>query len=215
MNTMRKTLTLAAPILTLILIAALTTTTVLHHTNHHDQATAPDTTPTTTAPTTTTTPTPHATDPDAARGPAASTLDLDTTDLERRAAAFVIAAATPDSRLDTTPTAAWKRASTWATPTLAHELATQKDTAADQWWRDMSAHDGWVSIRVTNILDGHPQAPGAADHTDDDTLDVIFLTTWHTTENGHDKTIDDQHPHTWTLHLTGTRINEFDPDAQN
>ena len=45
MNTMRKTLTLAAPILTLILIAALTTTTVLHHTNHHDQATAPDTTP--------------------------------------------------------------------------------------------------------------------------------------------------------------------------
>lgn len=206
MSTMRKTLAIAAPIVALILIAVLILVTTLNHTHTPAAPQRAHTAPTTTQPTPTTTRT--------ARGPAASTLTTDITPLEQRAAAFVLTAATPDTRLDPTPTAAWKRAAIYATPNFAHQLAAQKDLTTDQWWRDMAAHDGWVSVRITNILGADPQHP-SDQATEPDTLQVVFLPTYHTTVNGQDHTVNDQQPHTWTLHLDGDRINDIDPDAEH
>lgn len=132
------------------------------------------------------------------------------------AARFVLVASTPDARLDPTPIHAWRRAASEkvvCAPALAHQIQTQRDGGAGQWWHDtMLPNDGWVSITITNILGDEPQATG--DPTTPQSkgpvaIDVIFTRDYHTTHGiQHDKQL-----HTWTLTVTDGKVTDFTPDG--
>lgn len=75
------------------------------------------------------------------------------------AAEFVRIAATPDTRIDPTPTSTWQRASRLLTPELANEVTTQKNTIGGSWWTELVKQDGYITIEITNVTGETPQAP--------------------------------------------------------
>lgn len=88
-----------------------------------------------------------------------------TTQDGKTAAEFVRIAATPDSRIDPTPTSTWKRASRLLTPELAQEVTNQKNQIGGSWWRNLADNDGYVAISITNLTGERPQAPGEPEPT--------------------------------------------------
>lgn len=123
------------------------------------------------------------------RGAAESSIpEFATTPARRAAAEFVRAAATPDARLDTTPTEAWRRAAPYATSELAPLLTEAKDSGTmPGWWRRLTETDGYISIEITNIAGDEPQAappPGSpttptAAPGEELPLEVMFTRTTH------------------------------------
>lgn len=79
----------------------------------------------------------------------------------RLAVEFVRAAATPDSRLDGSPSDAVQRARPLMTPALAQKTTTGQELVSSDWWsQDFMRNDGWISIEFTNVLgDTHQAAP--------------------------------------------------------
>lgn len=126
--------------------------------------------------------------PAASRGVADSPIPEAANNPNRLAAAeFVIAAATPDARLDSAPQHATTRATAHAAPELAQQITTA-DTAADVpgWWRRLLTTDGYVSIKISNIVGDEPQAappPGSPEPTiapgQEVQLEVMFTRTFH------------------------------------
>ena len=126
--------------------------------------------------------------PAASRGVADSPIPEAANNPNRLAAAeFVIAAATPDARLDPAPQHATTRATAHAAPELAQQITTA-DTTADVpgWWRRLLTTDGYVSIEISNVTGDEPQAappPGSPEPTitpgQEVQLEVMFTRTFH------------------------------------
>lgn len=170
----------------------------------------PATTPT---PSTTPAPTSPATPEQDVRGIAASRLPAWLhTDQGKIAAMFVRAAASPDSRLDhERPTNAWRRAAQYCAPDLAQEIRDQKDHMGGPWWTDLTQHDGWVSISITNVNGETPQDPQAStpDPTQPMTLEVTYTRTYHRRDRNPQK---DTKPRTWVVTVHHGKVTDFTPD---
>ena len=94
------------------------------------------------------------------------------------AAEFVRIAATPDTRIDPTPTSTWQRASRLLTPDLANEITTQKNQVGGSWWTKLVEQDGYITIEITNVTGETPQAP--YDPTpESNTLEVMYKRVLH------------------------------------
>lgn len=150
---------------------------------------------------------------DVARGVMATKLPefVSGTTPERIAFEFVRRAATPDARLDPTPTSSWARAGFWCTPELASELKTQKNPAGGQWWTSsMRPNDGWVSLEVTNIEGQQAQAPGA-DSAQGGDLIVRFYELYHRADGTVERNMIVQE---WNVTLAGGKVAAFVPSSR-
>lgn len=82
----------------------------------------------------------------------------------RRAVEFVVAAATPDVRVDEVPSGAWRRAVSMMTPALVAELEAGSALGQLSGWGRLQRLDGWVSVEFGNVIGDEPQAaPGPED----------------------------------------------------
>lgn len=129
------------------------------------------------------------------------------------AAEFVRIAATPDTRIDPTPTSTWQRAARLLSPELAEEVTTQKNFHGGSWWSELAHQDGYITIKIGNVLGETPQeppAPGEPEPTPEQrTLEVIFTRTLHhrTYKQQDEKT------YLWTITLDqNNQITDFTTD---
>lgn len=122
---------------------------------------------------------------------------------ERLAARFVILANTSDAAIDQTATAAWSRAAALATPELADQIRTSRQPAG-AGWQTVRAKKGWVSVQITNVLDGHPQAPGAP-AVSGTPIVVLFQQTYHTGSTASRDTNTQQ----WNVTVTDGKVSNF------
>lgn len=110
--------------------------------------------------------------------------DFITTPWGHTAAEFVRIAATPDTRIDPTPTSTWQRASRLLTPELADEVTNQKNFHGGSWWSELAHQDGYITIEIGNIIGETPQAPPGPNEPEpttpkERTLEVMFTRTLH------------------------------------
>ncbi|WP_130865271.1 hypothetical protein [Acidipropionibacterium timonense] len=138
-----------------------------------------------------TTPTPSL----VARGVATSTMPSGLDRAGQTAARLVIVANAADTRLDHTLAGAWTRAAVTLPAITRRQLDPSGAGTGGWWWtRDMTGHDGWISVNVTNVTGGQPQAPGAPAGTG---RTVIFTLDYHRSDI---PVQHDRQPHSWTMH---------------
>ena len=157
----------------------------------------------------------------ASRGVADSPIPEAANNPNRLAAAeFVIAAATPDARLDPAPQHATTRATAHVTPELAQQITTA-DTTADVpgWWRRLLTTDGYVSIEISNIVGDEPQAappPGSPEPTitpgQEVQLDVMFTRTSHAVGRAPRQGVK---THIWIVTVRDGLVVAFEPDQSD
>lgn len=159
--------------------------------------------------------------PTASRGVADSPIPEAANNPNRLAAAeFVIAAATPDARLDPAPQHATTRATAHVTPELAQQITTA-DTTADVpgWWRRLLTTDGYVSIEISNIVGDEPQAappPGSPEPTitpgQEVQLEVMFTRTSHAVGRAPRQGVK---THIWVVTVRDGLVAAFEPDQSD
>jgi hypothetical protein len=86
---------------------------------------------------------------------------VDTTNPQAVALAVVITLHRWDTRIDTAPSAAARRAAPWMTPALTADL-TAVPTTTDSSWLDLETHDGYTDL-IATIADEYGQPPNTAD----------------------------------------------------
>lgn len=136
-----------------------------------------------------------------------------TTPWGHTAAEFVRIAATPDTRIDPTPTSTWQRANRLLTPELANEVTTQKNFHGGSWWSELANQDGYITIEIGNLLGETPQAPpGQNEPTStpkERTLEVMYTRTLH----HRTYTQQDEKTYLWTITLNKDgQITDFTTD---
>lgn len=152
--------------------------------------------------------------PSTSRGVEASPLpDFVTSNgIDRVAFEFVRIAATPDARMDATPTSSWARAAALCTPELAQTFTTQRNPAGGVWWQDqIRPRDAFVSVEVTNIEGAQPQAPGS---TPSGPAEVVVR--FHDRYHYPDHLERNMKLREWTLTIgPGGRVADVVPDSTN
>lgn len=150
-----------------------------------------------------------------ARGVVLSPVPTWTTDEPQRLAAeFVRIAATPDTRLDDVPEAAWKRAAHM----MAAPIPPSPSTEAPSWWTQLARVDGYISIEISNVVGGgEPQAaPGPEElHSPtpaDDEVELEVMFTQAQRAEGYPPRKGTQ-VHVWVVQVRDGKITDFTPEA--
>lgn len=129
------------------------------------------------------------------------------------AAEFVRIAATPDTRIDPTPTSTWQRAARLLTPELTDEVTTQKNFHGGSWWSELASQDGYITIEISNVLGETPQAQPDPDDPEptpeEHILEVVFTRTLHHRTYRQ----QDEKTYLWTITLNKDgQITDFTTD---
>lgn len=117
---------------------------------------------------------------------------------------YVIALASPDSRLDASELATWRRTEPFSTSALYDRNKGIKEPRGDVWWTNLRQQDGWVEPIIDNVVGDAPQAPGPRSSAGEPTvLTVVYHRKIHT--DGLDATTDTAVRQTTVTLTSGTR----------
>ncbi|MDO5082539.1 MAG: hypothetical protein Q4D89_03930 [Arachnia propionica] len=137
-----------------------------------------------------------------------------TSEPQQLAAEFVRIAATPDTRLDDVPEAAWQRAA----HLMATPIPSSPSTEAPSWWRQLVRVDGFISIEISNVVGGgEPQAaPGPEElHSPtpaDDEVELEVMFTQAQRAEGHSPRKGTQ-VHVWVVQVRDGKVTGFTPES--
>lgn len=111
---------------------------------------------------TSTTPTPSETPLVLSRGQQVATLPpvCQETDAATVACEYVIADASPDSRLDKSALGTWRRTGRFTTPEMFNRNKGIHEPTGGEPWTTLRKSDGWIEPVIDNVLGDDRQAPG-------------------------------------------------------